>query len=83
MGIISLSRTTQNHTRKERDSNLELLRIIAMLLVLMVHADFKALDTPTVGEIINNPESSFLRFLCESISIICVNVFIFITVHNF
>ena len=79
MGIISLSRTTQNHTRKERDSNLELLRIIAMLLVLMVHADFKALDTPTVGEIINNPESSFLRFLCESISIVCVNVFIFIT----
>ena len=75
METTSLSRTN----RKERDSNLELLRIIAMLLVLMVHADFKALDPPTVGEVITTPVSSFLRFLSESISIVCVNVFILIT----
>lgn len=50
-----------------------------MLLVLMVHADFKALDPPTVGEVITSPVSSFLRFLSESISIVCVNVFILIT----
>lgn len=65
--------------RKNRDSSLELLRIIAMLLVLMVHASFKALDAPTMGEVLNSPASSFLRFLSESISIICVNVFILIT----
>ena len=76
---MRLSRTTLNNNKKERDSNLELLRIIAMLLVLMVHADFKALDTPTVGEVMNSPLSSFLRYLSESISIVCVNVFILIT----
>ncbi len=64
---------------QERDSSIELLRIIAMLLVLMVHASFKALDAPTMEDVLNSPISSFLRFLSESISIICVNVFILIT----
>ena len=76
---ISLSRTTLQHDRKKRDSNFELLRIIAMLLVLMVHAGFKALNAPSVEEVFDSPASSFLRFLNESISIICVNVFILIT----
>jgi surface polysaccharide O-acyltransferase-like enzyme len=68
-----------NSDKKLRDSNLELLRIIAMLLVLMVHAGFKALDAPTVAEVLTSPVSSFLRFLSESLSIICVNVFVLIT----
>jgi len=64
---------------KERCSNLELLRIIAMVLVLVVHASFKALDAPSTEEVIAKPLSSFLRFFSESISIICVNIFILIT----
>lgn len=50
-----------------------------MLLVLMVHAGFKALGVPSADEVFDNPVSSFLRFLNESISIICVDVFILIT----
>jgi len=52
---------------KKRDSNLELLRIIAMLFVLMVHASFRALDAPTEEDIAVAPLSSFLRFFSESV----------------
>ena len=64
---------------KERESNLELLRLIAMVLVLVVHASFKALDAPSTEEVLVKPISSFLRFFSESISIVCVNIFILIT----
>ncbi len=64
---------------KERNSSMELLRIIAMLLVLVVHASFKSLGVPTQGDIIEFPLSSFLRFFSESASIICVNSFILIS----
>ena len=70
---------TMNPTIQKRESSLELLRIIAMLLVLMVHAGFKALGIPTVEEVASSPASSFLRFLSESVAIVCVNVFILIT----
>ena len=60
----------------ERDSNMELLRIIAMLLVMIVHANFRALPVPTYEEANNEILSSILRFFTESFSIICVNLFI-------
>ena len=66
-------------TKKVRQSNVELLRIIAMVLVLIVHADFKALSVPTIEDVLTMPISSFLRFLTESFSIICVNVFVLIS----
>ena len=69
----------QVHYTTQRDSNMELLRIIAMLLVLIVHANFKALGVPSQIDVITIPFPSFLRFFCESISIICVNVFILIS----
>ena len=50
-----------------------------MALVLVVHASFKALDAPSTEEVISKPISSFLRFFSESISIVCVNLFILIT----
>ena len=39
-----------------RDSNMELLRIVAMLLVMVVHANFRALPVPGVHAIAVNPE---------------------------
>lgn len=63
----------------ERKSNFELLRIISMLLVLIVHADFFSLGEPTTTETISAPLSSFTRYFVESISIICVNIFILIS----
>lgn len=48
--------------KKERLSNFELLRIIAMFLVLVVHADFFALGAPNREDVITEPLSSFGRY---------------------
>lgn len=66
-------------TNGPRQSNIELLRIIAMFLVLVVHADFWALGSPTIKDFSSNTLSAFTRTLIESISIVCVNVFILIS----
>lgn len=65
--------------RKTRDSNIELLRIIAMFLILVVHASFRTLGSPTQIELNSDICGSFLRCLSESISIISVNLFILIS----
>ena len=66
-------------SKKQRQSNIELLRIIAMFLVLLVHADFFSLGTPTANDIQQEPLDAFFRIFFESISIICVNVFVLIS----
>ena len=58
---------------------MELLRIIAMLLVLVVHANFKSIGAPTLTELDNAPLSSFLRLISQSMSIVCVNTFVLIS----
>ena len=55
---------------KMRESNMELLRILAMVLVMVVHANFRALSAPTFSEFSLMPSSTFLRLLTESISIV-------------
>ena len=62
-----------------RDSNMELLRIIAMLLVMIVHANFRALPVPTTEECNTEVTSSILRFFTESFSIIAVNLFVLLS----
>lgn len=64
---------------KQRQSNFELLRIIAMFLVLMVHADFWSNGCPGVKELSSHPLSSLTRIFIESMSIVCVNVFVMIS----
>lgn len=66
-------------TRKTRQSNIELLRILAMFLVLVVHADFWSNGQPTHSEILDSPLPSFARYLFQSLSIVCVDVFILIS----
>lgn len=62
---------------KMRESNMELLRIVAMLLVMVVHANFRALGWPSsLGEVTPN-HSILINFFVESFSIICVNIFVF------
>lgn len=68
-----------SNTKIMRDSNMELLRIVAMLLVLVVHADFASLGAPTKVEVMNNPYLSIVRLGVESISIISVNVFVLLS----
>ena len=62
-----------------RDSSVELLRIVAMFLVLVVHADFFALGEPDANLIKTEPLFSFGQLFFESLSIVCVNVFVLIS----
>ncbi len=64
---------------KVRQSNIELLRIVSMFLVLVVHADFAALGIPSSNDLISAPTESLTRLFVESMSIVCVNVFILIS----
>lgn len=62
-----------------RESNFELLRIIAMFMVLVLHADFQALGEPTRADIISSPLTSSLKVFFEMASIVAVNVFVLIS----
>lgn len=63
----------------ERESNIELLRIISMILVLVSHASYTSLEPPTQEEISVSLDSAFLRGISESLSEVCVNIFILIS----
>lgn len=64
----------------ERQSNFELLRIIAMFLVLAVHANYFALDGgPSAQECATRVISSMTRIVLESACIVCVDVFVLIS----
>lgn len=65
--------------RKTRDSNMELLRLVAMLLVMMVHASYRALPQPTPDSIATNPVSMFLQIAVESFAVVGVNVFVMLS----
>ncbi|MCQ2137441.1 MAG: acyltransferase [Bacteroidales bacterium] len=64
---------------EQRQSNIELLRIVAMMLVLILHANGIALGLPEQADCISNPGLSFLRFSIESLCIVCVNVYVLIS----
>ena len=74
-----MSNKISSITKGPRESNFELLRIIAMFLVLVVHADFYSIGTPTSSDFIINPLNAITRTFFEAISIVCVNVFILIS----
>lgn len=65
--------------KKTHDSNMELLRLVAMLLIMVVHANFRALPKPDAAMIAANPSSAFLQFLTEGFSIVGVNVFVMLS----
>ena len=62
-----------------RNSSMELLRIISMLLVMIVHASFLSLGVPSNGDCMNNPGISIFRFSVESLSVVCVDVFVLLS----
>lgn len=64
---------------KQRESNMELLRIISMFLVLVVHADFLSLGIPTSKDLATDSVQTFGRFFFEALAIGCVNVFVLIS----
>lgn len=62
-----------------RNSNMELLRIIAMVLVMIDHAGFMALGVPTAIQTHEVPLLSFLTFSNMAISIVCVDTFVLLS----
>lgn len=66
-------------TRGPRQTNMELLRITAMLLVLTVHADFWTFHQPGPGDFRVDPVPAVTRVVIESVAIICVNLFVLIS----
>ena len=49
---------------KERQSGIELLRLIAMFLVIGVHANFLALGEPTKQVLLESPFAETMRTCC-------------------
>lgn len=62
-----------------RSSNFELLRLVAMMLVMLVHANYLSLGGVTQAELQATPFSGFVRILCEQLCIVSVNLFILIS----
>lgn len=58
---------------------MELLRIVSMLMVLLLHANFLVFGTPTAADATCHPVATFLRLFFESVSIVGVNLFVFIS----
>lgn len=64
---------------KVRESNIELLRLIAMLLIFLVHANYFSLGGVELVDIQQNRCGSFIKALAEQLCIIGPNVFILIS----
>lgn len=62
-----------------RKSNMELLRIVAMLLVLVTHACFLSTGVPSRLDAVEFPASAMTRFSFMSMSCVCVNVFVLLS----
>lgn len=64
---------------QNRSSNFELLRIVSMLLVMVVHANFSSIGAPMIEDWNVAPHITFVRHFVESLSIVCVDVFVLIS----
>ena len=64
---------------KQRLSNIEFLRLLAMLYVLIVHADFSTFGAPTMDELAVRPVGVFVQYWFECFAICCVDVFVLIS----
>ena len=64
---------------RPRQSNMELLRIIAMAMVVVCHTNYWAIGEPTLEMCVDEPLRAFAQYLVESFAVVCVNCFIFIS----
>ena len=77
--IMGKPETIHKRTPKPRNSNIEFLRIVAMLMVLMLHVNFFSIGKPSETEYLVKPLESITRISFELICIISVNLFVFIS----
>ena len=64
---------------KQRLSNIEFLRLLAMLSVFIVHADFSTFGAPTMEELAVRPVGVWIQYWFECFAICCVDVFVLIS----
>lgn len=62
-----------------RKSNIELLRIVAMIFVLILHANSLSNGLPNIEDVISNPVASFTRLSVQTFTNVAVNVFVLIS----
>lgn len=63
----------------ERNSNIELLRIILMFMILALHVNVLSLGFPSVKECVDYPLQSFMRYFNEYICLGAVNTYVLIS----
>lgn len=63
----------------QRQSNIELLRIVSMFLILVVHVSYFSLGIPTQEMINESPQSSLTHLLFIALSICAVDTFVLIS----
>ena len=64
---------------KQRESNIEVLRIVSMFFVLVIHANFLSNEAPTTSLAMQSPITAYTQFVFASISFTCVNIFVLIS----
>ena len=62
-----------------RQANIELLRLISIILIVVLHADIFSLSAPDNNRLMMAPFVSISQLAIESFAICSVNVFIFIS----
>lgn len=65
--------------KKERESNIELSRMLAMLMILIIHANMVSISRPTTSELLSMPIQTITRYFIESLGIVGVNIFVLIS----
>ncbi len=64
---------------KQRNSGIELFRIVAMLLVVVVHTDGKALHGPSTGSFSIDFMDAAVRTTVQQLAVVCVDCFVVIS----
>ena len=73
---MTINIQTKNFVKIQRDSNIELLRVVAMMMILTLHTRFEGIESVYDGVIDANHIS---RFSFQALSIVGVNLFVLIS----
>lgn len=66
-------------SNNKRNSSIELLRLILMLMIMIGHAIFRGVSMPSGNDIISTPLLSMLVCYIAAISVVAVNAFVFLS----
>ena len=58
---------------------MELLRLVAMMMILVMHMDYGAFGLPTAESVENAPMTTFGRIFVEHLCLVAVNVYVLIS----